>query len=86
MGGVGDKRYYNDAWLLDTTLCSWSKLDTCGQPPQGRFSHTAIITDSDIAIYGGLVPSSKPYCSHSRIPFLFFRVKIDHAPYMDVLC
>lgn len=54
VGGVGDKKYYNDAWVLDTAISSWSKLEICGQPPQGRFSHTAIVTDSDIAIYGGL--------------------------------
>jgi len=59
-GGVGDKKYYNDAWVLDTSTCSWTMLDICGQQPQGRFSHTAIVMDSDIAIYGGLVPSHLP--------------------------
>lgn len=53
LGGVGDRQYYNDAWVLDLCTCSWTQLDTCGQQPQGRFSHTAVVADSDIAIYGG---------------------------------
>lgn len=53
IGGVGDKKYYNDVWLLDTSTCLWSRLEICGQKPQGRFSHTAVATDTDIAIYGG---------------------------------
>lgn len=72
VGGVGDKKYYNDTWVLDTTISSWSKLEICGQPPQGRFSHTAIVTDSDIAIYGGLVPSSLTLiCSHRFFLLVF---------------
>lgn len=53
IGGVGDKHYYNDVWILDVTACCWGQLDICGQQPQGRFSHTAVFTESDIAIYGG---------------------------------
>ena len=53
IGGVGDKHYYNDVWVLDVSTCSWTQLDIGGQQPQGRFSHTAIVMDLDIAIYGG---------------------------------
>ena len=53
IGGVGDKHYYNDVWVLDVSACCWDQLDICGQQPQGRFSHTAVFTASDIAIYGG---------------------------------
>lgn len=53
IGGVGDKHYYNDVWVLDVSTCSWTQLDIRGQQPQGRFSHTAVVTDSDIAVYGG---------------------------------
>ena len=53
IGGVGDKQYYNDVWILDITTCSWSQLEICGQQPQGRFSHTAVVNETDIAIYGG---------------------------------
>ncbi|KAK6911655.1 hypothetical protein RJ641_023748 [Dillenia turbinata] len=60
LGGVGDKHYYNDVWSLDVTTCSWAQLDICGQQPQGRFSHTAIVTNSDIAIYGGCGEDERP--------------------------
>lgn len=53
IGGVGDKHYYNDVWIFDVGTCSWTQLVTRGQQPQGRFSHTAVVTDLDIAIYGG---------------------------------
>uniref|UniRef100_A0A9I9CIL9 Acyl-CoA-binding domain-containing protein 4 n=1 Tax=Cucumis melo TaxID=3656 RepID=A0A9I9CIL9_CUCME len=60
LGGVGDRQYYNDAWVLDLCTCSWTQLDTCGQQPQGRFSHTAVVADSDIAIYGGCGEDERP--------------------------
>ncbi|KAF2324023.1 hypothetical protein GH714_006242 [Hevea brasiliensis] len=60
IGGVGDKHYYNDVWVLDVVTCSWTQLDMCGQQPQGRFSHTAVVTDSDIAIYGGCGEDERP--------------------------
>ena len=52
IGGVGDKHYYNDVWVLDVSACCWAQLDMCGRQPQGRSSHIAIFTESDIAIYG----------------------------------
>lgn len=60
IGGVGDKQYYNDVWLLDTITCLWSQLDIHGQQPQGRFSHTAIVTNSDIVIFGGCGEDERP--------------------------
>ncbi|CAK9150910.1 unnamed protein product [Ilex paraguariensis] len=60
IGGVGDKRYYNDVWDLDISTCSWKHLEIHGQPPQGRFSHTAIVIGSDIVIYGGCGEDEHP--------------------------
>ncbi|CAN6581833.1 unnamed protein product [Malus baccata var. baccata] len=60
IGGVGDKHYYSDVWVLDVITCSWTQLETCGQQPQGRFSHTAVVTDSDIAVYGGCGEDERP--------------------------
>ncbi|GMY22016.1 acyl-CoA-binding domain-containing protein 5-like [Fagus crenata] len=60
IGGVGDKHYYNDVWVLDVSTCSWTQFDICGHQPQGRFSHTAVVTDSDIAIYGGCGEDERP--------------------------
>jgi len=53
IGGVGDKRYYNDVWIFDICNFSWTQLDIHFQQPQGRFSHTAVAAGMDIAIYGG---------------------------------
>ncbi|KAM7470048.1 hypothetical protein LguiA_008231 [Lonicera macranthoides] len=60
IGGVGNKQYYNDVWILDTSVCSWTRLNICGQKPQGRFSHTAVLAESDIAIYGGCGEDERP--------------------------
>ncbi|KAM2663830.1 hypothetical protein EV1_010336 [Malus domestica] len=60
IGGVGDKHYYNDVWVLDVITCSWTQLEICGQHPQGRFSHTAVVTDFDIAVYGGCGEDERP--------------------------
>lgn len=60
IGGVGDRAYYNDVWMLDTNTCSWTQLDVGGQQPQGRFSHSAVLADSDIAIYGGCGEDERP--------------------------
>jgi len=53
IGGVGDRAYYNDVWMLDKNTCSWTQLDVSGQQPQGRFSHSVVLAYSDISIYGG---------------------------------
>lgn len=53
IGGVGDKHYYSEVWMLDTITCSWTQVEVGGQKPKGRFSHTAIVADSHIAIYRG---------------------------------
>ncbi|GJN32073.1 hypothetical protein PR202_gb20546 [Eleusine coracana subsp. coracana] len=37
-----------------------SKLEACGQQPQGRFSHTAVLMNTDIAIYGGCGEDERP--------------------------
>uniref|UniRef100_A0A6N2LCN2 RNA-polymerase II-associated protein 3-like C-terminal domain-containing protein n=1 Tax=Salix viminalis TaxID=40686 RepID=A0A6N2LCN2_SALVM len=60
IGGVGEKHYYIDVWVLDVSTCSWTQLDVSGQQPQGRFSHTAVVTDSDIVIYGGCREDERP--------------------------
>ncbi|KAL2325599.1 hypothetical protein Fmac_024657 [Flemingia macrophylla] len=60
IGGVGDKRYYSDIWVFDICTCSWTQLDIRGQTPQGRFSHTAVVADMDIAIYGGCGEDERP--------------------------
>ncbi|KAG7021039.1 Rab9 effector protein with kelch motifs, partial [Cucurbita argyrosperma subsp. argyrosperma] len=54
------RQYYNDAWVLDICTCSWTRHNTCGQQPRGRFSHTAVVADSDIAIYGGCGEDERP--------------------------
>ncbi|CAL0316551.1 unnamed protein product [Lupinus luteus] len=49
-GDCGDK-YHGDVNMLDMETMTWSRIH--GQHPQGRFSHTAVVADKDIAIYGG---------------------------------
>ena len=53
IGGVGDKRYYGDVWVLHVEDAAWCQLDVRGRLPQGRFSHTANADGSDVVIYGG---------------------------------
>ncbi|KAK4748790.1 hypothetical protein SAY87_015376 [Trapa incisa] len=60
IGGVGDKNYYSDVWVLDVKTSSWSRLDIRGHQPQGRFSHTAAVMGTGIAIYGGCGEDERP--------------------------
>eukprot|EP00249_Psilotum_nudum_P020940 c27907_g1_i1 orf=651-3365(+) len=60
IGGVGDRAYYNDVWILDVDACTWTKLFVAGPQPQGRFSHSAVLADSNIAIYGGCGEDEHP--------------------------
>lgn len=53
LGGVGDKQYYSDIWVLDVITSSWDQLDLCSRKSQGQFSHTATVTNMGIAIFGG---------------------------------
>jgi hypothetical protein len=58
---VGDREYYNDVWMLDINGCTWIQLELSGPEPQGRFSHTAVLAEGVIAIYGGYM--GKPILS-----------------------
>ncbi|KAL5135901.1 Rab9 effector protein with kelch motifs [Glycine soja] len=60
IGGVGDKRYYNDVWIFDICNFTWTQLDIDFHQPQGRFSHTAVAAGMDIAIYGGCGEDERP--------------------------
>ncbi|XP_051145289.1 uncharacterized protein LOC127261126 [Andrographis paniculata] len=61
LGGVGDKKYYNDVWVLDVVASSWSQLHVYSQKPsQGRFSHTATITNLGVAVFGGCGEDEQP--------------------------
>ncbi|CAA6653960.1 unnamed protein product [Spirodela intermedia] len=57
---LGNKRYYSDVWVLDLGSCSWVQLDVGGRRPQGRFSHTAVVAGSDVAVYGGCGEDERP--------------------------
>ncbi|EFJ20389.1 hypothetical protein SELMODRAFT_418266 [Selaginella moellendorffii] len=59
-GGVGDRAYYNDVWVLDLSSWKWSQAEVAGLQPQGRFSHVAVLRDDDIAIYGGCGEDERP--------------------------
>ncbi|KAJ7285371.1 hypothetical protein O6H91_05G044500 [Diphasiastrum complanatum] len=59
-GGVGDRAYYNDVWMLDINSRVWTVLDVVGPQPQGRFSHVAVLAENDIAVYGGCGEDERP--------------------------
>ncbi|MBA0710009.1 hypothetical protein Golax_025012, partial [Gossypium laxum] len=73
-GDCGD-RYHGDVDVFDMDNSTWSRLAvqgslpgvraghaavSIGTKPQGRFSHTAVFTESDIAIYGGCGEDEHP--------------------------
>ncbi|GFP87936.1 tip elongation aberrant protein 1 [Phtheirospermum japonicum] len=60
LGGVGDKQYYNDIWVLDAITSTWVRLDATSQKSQGRFSHTATVTNLGIAVFGGCGEDERP--------------------------
>ncbi|KAK6143847.1 hypothetical protein DH2020_024195 [Rehmannia glutinosa] len=60
LGGVGDKQYYNDIWVLDVITSSWVQLDVTSRISQGRFSHTATVTNLGIAVFGGCGEDERP--------------------------
>ncbi|XP_075475274.1 uncharacterized protein LOC142506023 [Primulina tabacum] len=60
LGGVGDKHYCSDIWVLDVITSSWHQLDTSFQKSQGRFSHTATVTNLGIALFGGCGEDERP--------------------------
>ncbi|KAJ7527897.1 hypothetical protein O6H91_16G075100 [Diphasiastrum complanatum] len=59
-GGVGDRAYFNDVWMLDVATRTWSAIDVAGPEPQGRFSHVAAAADNKIAIFGGCGEDERP--------------------------
>ncbi|GER55418.1 kelch repeat protein [Striga asiatica] len=37
LGGIGDKQYFNDIWVLDINTSFWARLNVTCQKSQGRF-------------------------------------------------
>lgn len=80
IGGVGDREYYNDVWMLDINCCTWIQLDVSGPEPQGRFSHTAVLAEGVITIYGGYMGKT-----HSQWEFLFWNLAKEYLVRLGLL-
>mgnify|MGYP002386127622 CR=1 FL=1 len=54
-GGLSQtQEYLNDLHILDLSSMNWSQPKISGKPPVPRESHTAIVYNSKIVIYGGM--------------------------------
>jgi len=45
--------YLNDMRVLDLGRMLWSRLRTHGEPPQGRYGHSLVLSDDDAILFGG---------------------------------
>ena len=53
-GGRHSQRILSNIYSLDFNTLSWSKIDPCGNSPQPRDSHSAIVyKENDMIIFGG---------------------------------
>jgi len=53
-GSAGRDAFYNDVHALNTESLVWMKLSVAGAPPSPRCSHTAVIQNSSVYVFGGL--------------------------------
>ncbi|KAJ5067614.1 kelch repeat protein [Anaeramoeba ignava] len=58
-GCVNSKSRLNDTWKFDTSIEKWEEIETFGTKPIGRSSHTSIIHDNKMLIFGGLGDNRK---------------------------
>ncbi|KAK9475186.1 uncharacterized protein V1510DRAFT_405747 [Dipodascopsis tothii] len=52
-GGTDGKKLYNDTWVFDPLVATWTKLDTCGLKPQPVEKHSAAQAGGVMYVFGG---------------------------------
>jgi len=52
-GGWGGRDYLNDTWSFDTSTRKWTELQCTGSIPSPRRSHTAVLVDDVMYVFGG---------------------------------
>ena len=52
-GGWGGGDYLNDTWSFDTSTRKWTELRCIGSIPSPRRSHTAVLVDDVMYVFGG---------------------------------
>lgn len=55
-GRSNQTKTFNDMWYLKVSqsgICKWTKIETKGIAPEGRYGHTSAITNKHIYIGGG---------------------------------
>eukprot|EP01080_Neovahlkampfia_damariscottae_P011437 gene11437-4604_t len=53
-GGRNEEKRFNDLWQFNTLTCCWKEISTDGNEiPKPRASHTSIIKNNTMWIYGG---------------------------------
>ena len=51
--------YYNTISVLDIEYMRWiDQIKVFGDPPKGRFAHTATLIESDMYIFGGIAEAA----------------------------
>ncbi|KAK9803237.1 hypothetical protein WJX73_008212 [Symbiochloris irregularis] len=52
-GGTDGKQAFNDVWLLDANLSTWSRQRHAGKAPAPRCSHAAALSGDRMFVHGG---------------------------------
>ena len=53
-GGYGGQQHYlNDTWSFDISTRKWTELQCTGSIPSPRCSHTAVLVDDVMYVFGG---------------------------------
>ncbi|KAI8913109.1 hypothetical protein DFJ77DRAFT_466810 [Powellomyces hirtus] len=59
-GGLHLNEAYNDLWIFDTVMRTWTLQPTSGQIPSARSGHTTTVSGSKLYVFGGFSKSGKP--------------------------
>ena len=52
-GGTDGQYHYNDTWVFDPSIKTWSELSCIGYIPAPRESHAAAVVDDVVYVFGG---------------------------------
>ena len=52
-GGRGDPHDFNDTWSFNISTRKWTELQCTGPIPSARTTHTAVLIDDVMYVFGG---------------------------------
>mmetsp|Transcript_62429 Transcript_62429/g.135294 ORF Transcript_62429/g.135294 Transcript_62429/m.135294 type:complete len:173 (+) Transcript_62429:390-908(+) len=62
-GGRDNKKFFQDLYVLDLELMSWTQPKTSGPSPSARAQHASLLVGSNLLVHGGFCFNEAEVCT-----------------------